>query len=165
MALLLAPLVLFVGVTTYVRLVQLNLDDVFTVMVMDRLRHAYVEIEPKLERYLMSGWHDDERGVVKSMLLARSAMPREGSHSLVTTPTVIAIICSFVSAAVAGFVGARLGSSAALSVAIAAAVMILMSTGLLRYQVRSTHEIRRVEPLFPSTREASDEELRTTPDS
>ena len=48
----------------------------------------------------------------------------------------------------AGFVGARLGSSAALSVAIAAAVMILMSTGLLRYQVRSTHEIRRVEPLF-----------------
>ena len=136
------------------RLVQLNLDDVFTVMAMNRLRHAYVEIEPRLERYLMSGWHDDERGVVKSMLLARSAMPRGGSHSLVTTPTVIAIICSFVSAAVAGFVGTRLGSSGLLSVALAAAVMVLMCAGLLRYQVRSTEEIRRAEPLFPSTREA-----------
>ena len=79
-ALLLAPLVLFVGITTYVRLVQLNLDDVFTVMAMNRLRHAYVEIEPRLKHYLMSGWHDDERGVVKSMMLARSAMPR-GDHT------------------------------------------------------------------------------------
>ena len=78
---------------------------------------------------------------------------------MVTTPTVIAIICSFVSAAVAGFVGARLGSSGLLSVAIAAAVMVLMSAGLLRYQVRSTEEIRRIDPRFPSPREGYDEEL------
>ena len=155
--LLLAPLVLFVGITTYVRLVQLNLDDVFTVMAMNRLRHAYVEIEPRLERYLMSGWHDDERGLVKSMLLARSTKSRGGLHSLVTTPTVIAIICSFVSAAVAGFVGALLGSPEPVSVAIAAGVMLLTSAGLLRYQVAATSEISRVEPRFPSTQNAYQE--------
>jgi uncharacterized oligopeptide transporter (OPT) family protein len=101
----------------------------------------------------MSGWHDDERGLVKSMLLARSTKSR-GLHSLVTTPTVIAIICSFVSAAVAGFVGALLGSPEPVSVAIAAGVMLLTSAGLLRYQVAATSEISRVEPRFPSTQNA-----------
>jgi CHASE2 domain-containing sensor protein len=154
-AVLLVPLVLFVGITTYVRLVQLNLDDAFTMVAMNRLRHAYVEIEPRLDRYLMSGWHDDERGVLKSMLLARSTMPRDRWHSLVTTPTVIAIISSFVGAAGAGFILARSGLSAPLSVAIAAAVMLLMSAALLRYQVRSTHQLGLVDPQFPSPSEAA----------
>jgi hypothetical protein len=158
-ALLLAPLVLFVGITTYVRLVRLNLDDVLTVMAMNRLRHAYVEIEPRLERYLMSGWHDDERGIIKSMLLTTSTPPSNGLHSLVTTPTVIAIICSFVSAATAGFVVGRVWSSAILSVVIATAAMVLMSSALLRYQAHSTREATRITARFPSPPEDCDEEL------
>ena len=54
-ALLVLPVVLFVGVTTFVRLVEVNNEDVHWVYGMNRLRHAYLDMEPELEPYFVTG--------------------------------------------------------------------------------------------------------------
>ena len=64
LALVLLPVVLLLGVATYVRQVQINNEEFKLVLAMNRLRHAYLTLEPGLEPYLTTGHHDDERGLV-----------------------------------------------------------------------------------------------------
>ena len=47
-ALLILPVVLFVGLATYVRLLEINNEDYVWVRGMNRLRGAYLEIDPEL---------------------------------------------------------------------------------------------------------------------
>ena len=65
LALVLLPVVFFLGITAYARLVQINTEEFELVLAMNRLRHAYLQIKPGLERYLTTGYHDDERGVAE----------------------------------------------------------------------------------------------------
>jgi hypothetical protein len=51
-ALLVLPVVLLVGVGTYFRLVEADIEDAWLVIGMNRLRHAYLELAPALEPYL-----------------------------------------------------------------------------------------------------------------
>jgi hypothetical protein len=71
LALVLLPVVLLLGIATYVRLVQINTEEFQLVLAMNRLRHAYLEIAPGLEPYFTTGHHDDERGLVTSYMLHR----------------------------------------------------------------------------------------------
>ncbi len=54
-ALLVLPVVLFIGVATYVRLIDTQIEDAWLVFGMNRLRHAYIEIAPELEPYFVTG--------------------------------------------------------------------------------------------------------------
>ena len=65
-ALLILPVVLFVGATTFVRLVEINNEDVHWVYGMNLLRDAYLDMEPDLERYFMSGSESDAAAIVKT---------------------------------------------------------------------------------------------------
>ncbi|MBA3380280.1 MAG: hypothetical protein H0T97_00225 [Actinobacteria bacterium] len=62
-ALLVLPVVLFIGVATYVRLIDTQIEDAWLVFGMNRLRHAYIEIAPELEPYFVTGLYDDEQGL------------------------------------------------------------------------------------------------------
>jgi hypothetical protein len=62
-ALILLPMIFFLGLATYVRVTQINLEDVFMVAAMNRLRHAYIVHAPELEPYFTTGWRDDAAGV------------------------------------------------------------------------------------------------------
>src|SRR5690242_13368926 len=53
-AIVLLPVVLFVGIATFVRLVQVNNEDTHWVYGMNRLRHAYLEADPTLAPYFMT---------------------------------------------------------------------------------------------------------------
>jgi hypothetical protein len=48
-ALVLLPVVLFLGLTTYIRLVAVNHDETRWVLEMNRIRAAYLELAPELE--------------------------------------------------------------------------------------------------------------------
>lgn len=65
-ALLVLPVVPFIGVATYVRLIDTPIEDVWLVFGMNRLRHAYLEIAPELESYLVTGLYDDEQGMFET---------------------------------------------------------------------------------------------------
>lgn len=53
--LVLLPIVYFLGFTTVVRLGQVNLEDARWMQGMNRIRHAYLELEP----YLVTSRYDD----------------------------------------------------------------------------------------------------------
>ena len=58
-ALVVLPVVLLVGLTTFFRLGEANTHDITLVIGMNRLRHAYVELAPELEPYFTTAHHDD----------------------------------------------------------------------------------------------------------
>jgi hypothetical protein len=49
LALVVLPVVLLLGIATYVRLVQINSEEFELVLAMNRLRHAYLRMAPDLE--------------------------------------------------------------------------------------------------------------------
>jgi hypothetical protein len=89
-ALLILPVVLFVGVATFMRLVAINHEDVGWVIGMNLLRHAYLAAAPELRQYIVTGSSDDEAGIMATF----GARPGRGSfiHELVTTPGVLAVV-------------------------------------------------------------------------
>ena len=70
LALVLLPVVLLLGLATYVRLVQINAGEARTVLAMNRLRKAYLTMAPGLEPYFSTGHHDDAWGLATSYLMA-----------------------------------------------------------------------------------------------
>jgi hypothetical protein len=102
-ALALLPVTLFVGVATFVRLDEVNLEDAIWVVGMNRIRHAYLEISPGLEPYFTSGWTDDEAGVARSFAMTQEPTPANTLvHQFVTTPGMVAVIDGALAAAISG---------------------------------------------------------------
>jgi hypothetical protein len=62
-ALVLLGMVLLVDALTQVRLGNAALEDLGHVIGMNRLRAAYVELDPGIERYLVTSAHDDDPGI------------------------------------------------------------------------------------------------------
>src|SRR5919198_1994703 len=101
-ALVLLPVVLLLGVATYVRLVQINSEEFQLVLAMNRLRHAYLKIEPGLEPYFTTGHYDDERGLQATYMVARpSQRGRWLVYFLINTPTIVATVVAALAAAIA----------------------------------------------------------------
>jgi hypothetical protein len=69
----LLPVVFFLGVTTIVRLAQVNWEDATWVQGMNRIRHAYFDLAPELEPYFVASKHDDDEGVLMTTLATRES--------------------------------------------------------------------------------------------
>jgi len=152
-AIVILPVVLFLGVTTVVRLGVSNYHDAQCVIGMNRIRGAYLEMAPELSRYFVMSPHDDPRGVGITMAFPPGHV--RFVHILAATPTVIAVINSVIVGALAGLVSIqfRAGSDIALALAIAGFVASFLAhaawgtSGIARAQAR-------VRPIFPSPPEA-----------
>jgi hypothetical protein len=149
-ALVLLPVVLFAGVATFRRLIEINREDVRWVVGMNRLRHAYLEAAPELRPYFVTGWTDDEAGIMGTF----GARPGRGSlaHELVTTPGLIAVVDGVVAGALVGILGLATGLGTAVSLA-SAVIAGLGTIGLLELvQYRLVIRPRGMEPRFPDRR-------------
>ena len=62
-ALVLLGMVLMVGALTQVRLHNAAFEDLAHVIGMNRLRAAYLDLDPGIERYLVTSAHDDDPGI------------------------------------------------------------------------------------------------------
>jgi hypothetical protein len=96
------PVVLFVGVTTFLRLGTSNHVDAVAVIGMNRIRAGYLELAPDLERFFVTGTHDDRAGISRTMGIESGVGPLV--HLLGGAPTVVAVVNACVGAAIAGFV-------------------------------------------------------------
>lgn len=130
-SLVVLPLVLFVGVSTFIRMGAANFHDATAVLGMNRIRGAYVELVPELERYLVTSAHDDTAGVAVTM-----ALPPGGStlvHLVSATPFVINVL----NGAVAGAIGAIVaGGILGLGVVFVVGVAVLAFSVALLLQLR-----------------------------
>ena len=94
-ALLVLPVVLLVGVGTYFRLVEADIEDAWLVIGMNRLRHAYLELAPELEPYFVTSHHDDAPGILQTYSF-RSQVGL--THWLSGSPVIVGIIDAVVTA-------------------------------------------------------------------
>ena len=150
LALVLLPIVFLLGIATYARLVQINTEEFQLVLAMNRLRHAYLEIEPGLEQYLTTGHHDDERGVIATYMLDGPSRRWLAVHFLVNTPTIVATVDSALAAAVAVLLLQVGEASRAAQVAGGIAAFAVVWGVLLRLQLHTLRPLRGTTPRFPT---------------
>jgi hypothetical protein len=145
-ALLVLPVALFVGVATYIRLIEARIDDFWLLSGMNRLRHAYLELAPGLEPYFVTGHHDDEQGLYETY------GPGTGSRSyrlIGETSTLVAVINAALAGAVVGLVANAAGTGSELSLFIGGVVTAVLVVSMVNTSRRLIERGRRLlEPRF-----------------
>jgi hypothetical protein len=149
-ALVILPVVLFIGVATFIRMGAANYHDALAVMGMNRIRGAYLELAPDLAPYFVMGAHDDPPGIEITM-----AVPR-GSSSMLrvisATPFVIGVLNGIVGGGIAAVAAAGLldvGLAPTLLVgAITFGVTMAIQLRVVRGNMRRGRSAFR--PLFPT---------------
>jgi hypothetical protein len=154
-ALVLLPVVFLLGLAAYARLVQINIEEFQLVLAMNRLRNAYLALEPGLERYLSTGFHDDERGVIATYLLDRPSRRWLWVHFLVNTPTIVATVDAALAAAIVVLVLQVAEAPRAAAVTGGAVTFLGVWATLFRLQMYTLRPFRSLNPRFPTPTDAS----------
>ena len=148
-ALTVLPAVLFLGVVTYVRVLQSSIEDILYARAINRIRHYYTEIDPSHAWHFLLSSRDDVRGALANMGLRDS-----WTQFLFTMPSAVAVINSLlggvtVAVAIVTLLGAALPVSVPAGMASGTAILALH----VAYQVRRFAAMRAgVAAEFPSAR-------------
>jgi len=123
-ALIVLSVVLFLGIATYVRLLQVNNEDLYWVTGMNMIRAAYARLAPGVESDFATGSTLDPEGIARSF--GAFDMTRDPSpfRLLLTTPGVVAVISSTVAGVIAGLVAHELGTLNELAVSLGITVFV-----------------------------------------
>jgi hypothetical protein len=137
-------------IAAYARLVQINTEEFELMLAMNRLRRAYVQLEPGLERYFTTGHHDDERGLIASYMLDGPSRRWLIVHFLVNTPMIVATVDSALAAAIVVLL-LQLGDAPLTAELACGAVAFALVWGvLLRLQLHALYPLRGKSPRFPT---------------
>ena len=148
-ALVLLPVVYFLGWATIVRLSQVNYENARWVQGMNRIRHAYLDIAPELEPYFVTSRYDDNPGILATVMPGLgSAAPHQ---AFVSAPGIVAVINAVVAGAVAGVVGMALDLGVAWSLVLGGSGFLASIGWFVAWAKGKIGEFRSGhEPLFPS---------------
>jgi hypothetical protein len=148
-ALVLLPVVYFLGFVTIVRLAQVNLENARWVQGMNRIRNAYLQLAPELEPYFVTSKYDDDPGVLASAV--PGIAPAAPYQAFIAAPGVVAVIDSVVAGAAAGIAGTGLDLGIAWSLALGGAFCVASLVFFALWaRGRIGGFLSGVEPLFPS---------------
>lgn len=155
-ALVILPVVLFIGIGTLVAIGAAQYHDALCVMGMNRIRATYVELAPDLEPLFVMGTHDDDRGVLKTMAGDMHRSPI--AHTISATPMMIGTLDAILLGAIVSLLAIELGASDGAALALGT-VAFFIGTGLhMWWARRSLARVRDVlRPLFPSPAIAHDD--------
>jgi hypothetical protein len=154
LALVLLPVVLLLGIATYVRLVRINTEEFQLVLAMNRLRRAYLTIAPGLEPYFTTCHHDDEKGLVTTYMLHRPTHARLWLHFLVNTPTIVATVDASLAATIVVLLLQVAEAPRAALVAGGVVAFLAVWGTLFPMQRYVLHPLRHTTPRFPTPRES-----------
>lgn len=103
-AIIVLGFVCLVGILTQVRVSNVGMEDLMYVLAMNRLRGAYVDLDPGVAPYLMASPHDDEAGIGQTyyFLGKRSDLSHVAGSSMVFISVVNAALGGLLVATVAG---------------------------------------------------------------
>jgi len=146
-ALVVLPVVLLVGLATFIRLIEADIEDAWLVIGMNRLRHAYIDLDPELEQYFVASHHDDPDGILQTYSFRSNVGI---THLLSGSPVIVGTIDSVLAGVLAAIVSLALDTVMALQVAVGSVVGLAAATLL---GVMGAGRVRRVSseyrPLFP----------------
>jgi hypothetical protein len=149
-ALVILPVVLFVGVATLIRMGSANYHDALTVIGMNRIRAAYLEQAPDLEPYFVMGVHDDPPGI--GLTMATPPGMRTILHVISATPFLVSMLNAVLAGAIIALAAYRfLGLDFVPTLAVAAVVFLATVVVQMRFARGSIQRGQRsVRPMFPT---------------
>jgi hypothetical protein len=154
LALLVFVLVLFLGIATFIRLVQVQRESMVYLTGMNRIRHLFAEAAPASRPYFVLPLYDDGPALYRSIGTGMGLKrPRfELLHLTVQTQGIVGIVTAVVAAGCGGFAASPAGTVVAW---IAAALVFLITlVSLFVYWQRSLDAIRAaIRPIFPTPNE------------
>ncbi|OLD33677.1 MAG: hypothetical protein AUI44_00405 [Chloroflexi bacterium 13_1_40CM_2_67_6] len=151
-ALVILPVVLFIGVATYIRLGTSNYHEGLCVIGMNRIRAAYLELAPDLERYFVMSAHDDLRGIGITM----GVQPGGGrlfwvAQMIAGTPTVVMILDSVLAGAIAAIAALRVGAAPSTALLVGVLGFAIATVAQSWYSRQSIAKAQAGHhPLFPT---------------
>ncbi|MEA2634674.1 MAG: hypothetical protein QOH92_1441 [Chloroflexota bacterium] len=151
----LLSVVVFTGISTIGRLMQLNGDDFRWVVGMNRLRRAYIDLHPELEPYFTTGSYDDLPGALQTLGYPMVTGRRVGSvlHTVQTLPGMLSVLVASVVGAIGALAALAVGLPSWGVVLIAAAAFVIAMVWLTTWGRRwLRHPDPSLEPRFPSPR-------------
>jgi hypothetical protein len=140
--------VLFLGVTTFVRLVQLQREAVVYIAGQNRIRHFFVEVAPTIRPYFILPVHDDPPAMYRSVGTGMNRRPPRYPlpNMIAQTQGIVGVITGGVAASIAGL--ALIWTSPLVSWLAAAGALFLTVAVLFAYWQRSLAEIQAaIRPL------------------
>ena len=148
-ALVLLPVIYFLGFVTIVRLAQVNLENARWVQGMNRIRNAYLQVSPELEPYFVTSRYDDDAGILESAV--PGIVPTPYYQVFVAAPGVVAVMDSVVAGATAGIAGIGLDAGVGWSLVFGAAFFVASLTFFTLWaRGRIGGFLSGSEPLFPT---------------
>ncbi|HET7702519.1 MAG TPA: hypothetical protein VFK35_03910 [Candidatus Limnocylindrales bacterium] len=165
-ALVVLPFVELVGVATFARLGEANGEDLQSIQGMNRIRHAYVEIAPQLERYFVSGQNDDLPALFSAYGMGPGSVSsvRGGlHHAFVMTQGMVGIINAMVAAVFGALLAIQAGAPTPLAVGAGGISLVAALAAQLAYGLRMFRRIRgRLTVHFPTS--FGEDAARPTPE-
>lgn len=134
-ALVVLSITLFLGVATFIRLSQVNNEDLYWVAGMNRLRGQYAKLEPGIEDEFVAGTTLDTAGFA----LTYGAMDVTGFsalHVFVTTPGVVAVVNSVLAGVIGGLLTVQVAGSMTPAVGVGVVVAVTAIVLFVTYAKR-----------------------------
>lgn len=160
-ALVILPVVLFLGIATQLRLDSANHHDAICVVGMNRIRATYVELAPDLERVFVMGTTDDLRGIITTM----AVVPNRSfvANLLSAIPVQVGALNAVLVAAIGALIAIQLGANTATTIAVGGLAFILGVGAFLAYARRLVQRtIADYRPMFPGRPDPADEAQQPT---
>jgi hypothetical protein len=132
-ALVVLSVTLFLGLATYIRLLQVNNEDLYWVAGMNRIRGAYTKLSPGIEDHFVTGHSLDTDGMARTFGAVDVTTSVSPWHMLVTTPAVVAVISSAIAGVMAGLVAGQLSMTAEVAVLAGIGVFLVGVVSLIAY--------------------------------
>ncbi len=145
-ALVILSITLFLGVATFVRLTQVNNEDMYWVAGMNRLRAEYVRLAPGVERAFFAGWTLDSAGISRTFGAVDVVSKPAPLHMLVTTPAVVGVIAAAIAGVMAGLVAIQVTLDMAPAIGVGLVVFVASVVLCLLYGIREGQ--RHIDRLY-----------------
>ena len=144
------PALFFVGLATFIRVLQATREDLLYARGINRIRHFYTELAPQLQTYLILSAHDDITGVFRNMSLTPSRW-----QFVFTGAGMVAVINSVIAGVVVGMLITQV-VDLGLPIEVGAGIGMFMVSTIIHYRyLESTlrQADQQLPVRFPSTEE------------
>ena len=138
---------LFLGLVTYVRVLQSSVEDILYARAINRIRHYYTEIDPSQAHYFLLSGRDDLRGALANMGVRDS-----WTQFLFTMPSAVAVINALLA-------GITVALAVVTTIGLPVTVLAGMALGTTVLALHLAYQVRRFATMkanvaaeFPTTR-------------
>jgi hypothetical protein len=150
-AMIVVPIVLMLGLATFVRTVELQRESIVYITGMNRIRHFFQESAPASKPYYVLPAHDDEPAIYRSQGTGIHLRPPRFRLVLavVQMQGIVAVVCGLLAAAIGWVAASGAGVTAAWIIAVVSFVATIVI--LFRYWLRAIGGIyASIRPISPT---------------